>query len=363
MAATLAIAATIVLGSNVAHAGINYTCDPSVTAATCNYLNTIIAAQYNSTFTDANANIYIQYGTTGLASTSAYRNAVPYSDYVAALEANANKSAAQTSGLTALNLYDATPYGSGNVGITVALAQALGLSSDAIFGLTGTTAGGAVCTPDIAGCYNAIVTVTNDPGTPLYYDNLGGAEPSDAYDFYSLVERETDEVLGTASCVGTQASSLSDACDFFGGTGTPSAVDLYRYNAPAVLALNSHYLASAGALAGAYFSDDGGVTNGAAGKVYNTLNNGDDYADFVSSSPDCGTKLVIQDAEGCPGEDAGLTILNDLGGAQPEINILNTVGFDLVAKSVSTPEPMSLAIMLPGVISLIGLRWRRRLSA
>ena len=42
---------------------ISYTCDPSVAAATCNYLNTIVASDYSSSFTNANANIYITYGT------------------------------------------------------------------------------------------------------------------------------------------------------------------------------------------------------------------------------------------------------------------------------------------------------------
>ena len=120
-------------------------------------------------------------------------------------------------------------------------------------------------------------------------------------------------------------SGLADGC----GGSTPSAVDLFRYSGAGDLILDS----SLSTTPGAYFSYDGGTTNGANGvantpKVYNTLANGDDYADFVSSSPDCGTDIAVQDAEGCPGEDAGLTILNDGRG---EINILNAVGYDLVA--------------------------------
>ena len=107
--------------------------------------------------------------------------------------------------MSALNTYDATPYGSGNVNLTVALGTALGLTT----GLTGITPDGSACTPGASGCYNAIVTVTNDPGTPLYYDNWR-SEPSDAYDFYGVVEHETDEVLGNVSCVGTAAINPSD---------------------------------------------------------------------------------------------------------------------------------------------------------
>jgi hypothetical protein len=35
-----------------------------VATATCNYLNTTVAGYYNDTFTNANANIYVQYGVT-----------------------------------------------------------------------------------------------------------------------------------------------------------------------------------------------------------------------------------------------------------------------------------------------------------
>jgi len=170
----------LVLGSGVpASAGtITYTCDPSIAASTCNYLNTTVAAQYSSTFTNASANIYIQYGTTGLASTESYLNATSYTSYLSALTANADQSSLQVQALAALNTYDTAPYGSGEVAITDALGEALGLTS----GLTGIAPGGISCSFPSSGCYNAIVTVTNDPSTPLYYDNLGGPEPSDAYD-------------------------------------------------------------------------------------------------------------------------------------------------------------------------------------
>jgi PEP-CTERM motif len=347
----------LVLGSAVpALAGtISYTCDPSVAASTCNYLNTVVAGQYSSTFTNASANIYIQYGTTGLASTSSYLNDTSYSSYLSALTANANQSSLQMQALTALNTYDTAPYGSGNVEITDALAEALGLTS----GLMGITAGGGGCSFPTIGCYNAVVTITNDPGTPLYYDNLGGSQASDAYDFYSIVEHETDEVLGTSSCISTQGASLSNGCSFF-GSDIASAADLFRYSAPGSLVLDT----SLSTTPGAYFSYDGGATNGATGVggsplYYNTLSNGDDYADFVSSSPDCGTNQAIQDAEGCPGEGAGLSILND-GGS--EINILNAVGYDLTYSiaPAPTPEPGSLTLLGSGLVGLATYYRRRK---
>jgi len=351
----MCLAFGMAFGTAVANAGtVSYTCDPSIGAATCNYLNTTVAGNYSSTFTDANANIYITFGTTGLAQSVQYFNYITYDQYVAALTSNPSQSPVQVSGLSALGTYDASHYGSKNVEVTLALATALGVVGEVQGGAVGITSTGDACTPGTSGCYNAIVTVTNDPSTPLYYDNLGGPEPADAYDFYGVVEHETDEVLGTSSCIGTSSESqeiakgdggrllfrtvrnrshfvsdvtgkLGDGC----GTGVPSAVDLYRYQAAGDLVVDN----TLSTKPGAYFSYDGGTTNGANGiagtpKVYNTLANGDDYADFTSSSPDCGTDIAVQDAEGCPGEDAGLSILNDGRG---EINILNAVGYDLAA--------------------------------
>jgi len=193
--------------------------------------------------------------------------------------------------------------------------------------------------------------VTNDPSIPLYYDNLGGTEPSDAYDYYSTVEHEVDELLGTTSCITTETAPLSDGCP---GIATPSAADLFRYSGPGALVLDS----SLSTAPGAYFSYNGGVTDGATAnlgiKYYNTLDNGDDYGDFVSNCP--GGPFSVQDAEGCAGTDAGLTILND-GGA--EINMLNAVGFELYPSTSSVPEPRMLFILVP-VLLLVVYFTRRR---
>jgi len=331
--------------------GVVFTCDSTVATSTCNYLNTTVAGFYNSVFTNANGNVYIQYGTTSLGESLTIDNFVTYSKYVAALSANPSPATFQTDAVTALNTYDAGPYGSGNVKVSSALGRALSLP-----GMQGVNQQEtALCTAGAAGCFDVVITVTNDPSTPLYYDDQGGTEPSDAYDYYAVVMHEVDEMLGTSSCINTGNNTLKDGCDNINGSGTgvPSAVDLFRYTAPGTLALASAPSEAYGAN-GQYFSFDGGTDYGVGGdadtfKVYNTIANGEDFADFSHTNPaDCSVNEAIQDAEGCPGADGGLTVLND-GAA--ELTILATVGYQLpgaTAPAHSTltyPTPSST---LPG---------------
>jgi uncharacterized protein (TIGR03437 family) len=314
-----------VLGSALpAFAGLTYTCDPTIdakVAGTCAYLNGTIAALYTNTFSNVNANIYIQYGKTGLGqSTTGFDNQVTYTAYLAALTANAQASGntVQVAAVKALNSLDTALYGTGMVDIPSALGTALGFT-----GLFGTSADGTTAcnTPGSASCYNGIITITNDPGTVLYYRS-GGSEPRNAYDFYSTAQHETDEILGTASCIETGRPALADSCP---GTNTPAAVDLYRYQSAGNPVLIT------GAAPGAYFSYNGGQTNGANGNLYNTLANGDDYGDFVST---CQSAPSVQDAEACAGHDGSVDITND-GGA--EINILNAVGYKRNAQPATPP--------------------------
>jgi hypothetical protein len=90
-------------------------------------------------------------------------------------------------------------------------------------------------------------------------------------------------------------------------------------------------------------------------KFYNTLDNGDDYPDFVTNCSGGPGSFSVQDAQGCPGTDGGLNITND-GGA--EINILNAVGYELVPGSTSVPEPHTLFLLVP--VLLLGAYFDRR---
>jgi hypothetical protein len=333
--------------------GITYTCDSSgaaaISSATCSYLNTTIAGLYNSTFSNANANIYIEYGSTSLSENEQYSNFVSYTSYLNALTTSTSGDTVQLDALAALRSLDTAVYGGGEVEVTGALGTALGFS-----GMIGITASGSPCSLGTASCYDGLVTVSNTAS--LYYRI--GSETSSEYDVYGAIEHETDEVLGTASCVTTTTGALADGC----GGITPSAVDLFRYQSAGNLARMS-------TTPGAYFSYNGGVTNGADGAVYNSLANGDDYADFVSKCP---TVVEIQDVTGCPGHDAGLNITNDGPGGTdgPEITILNAVGYNLTdpisLNDSAVPDPSTMAMLGFGLIyigAFAYLRRRNRLGA
>lgn len=337
----------LVLGQTVPvfATGLTFTCDPSIDqtqAGTCDYLNSAIAGLYNSTFSNVNANIYIEYGTTGLGeSTSGFFNTVSYNAYLNALTNTASADTVDFDALAALNSLDTAIYGAGSVEITSALGQALGFSN-----MIGTTASGNECfRPDTVGCYNGIITITTPANLSsetggsqtLNYRQNGGIQPSSAYDFYSVVEHETDEVLGTSSCIVTTTPSLTNSCP---GTNTPSAADLFRYSSVGALIPDSAFSTTSGA----YFSYNGGATNGAPGAFYNTSANGDDYADFMQNCEQ------IQDEEGCLG---GTLDINTDGGG--EINILDAEGFN-----VNSPEPGTVGTLGLGFTALGICAYRRR---
>jgi hypothetical protein len=156
--------------------------------------------------------------------------------------------------------------------------------------------------------------------------------------------------------VTTETAPLSNACP---GNNVPSAADLFRYSGAGALVLDG----SLSTTPGAYFSYNGGLTDGATANVglkfYNTLDNGDDYGDFVSNCSAGPDSLSVQDAVICPGIDAGLTILND-GGA--EINMLNAVGYELYPSSSPVPEPRTLFILVPVLLVVYFGRRRYRLA-
>ncbi len=345
--------------------GLTFTCDSSIAAdfkaGTCNYLNTTVAALYGSTFTNANASVYIESTNSGLgASTPGFFNIVSYSAYQSALQ---NESTDAANAFVPVS--EPSIFGGSDVELTSALAQALGIT-DATHGgggspngLLGTTSSEGFCTtPGVGSCYNGIIFV-NDPtdlsnhtsGQGYTYESLGGSTngSTENYDFFAVVEHEMDEILGTASCIDLGSSGTTNNC-----TGAASAVDQFRYSASGVRAYSSESPTNQ------YFSANGGVTD-LDGNLYNTVKSGEDWADF---SQGC---VFIQDAEACPSTNPAsnsFSILTDgpggTVGPEGKVAILNAVGYNLKSQAATTPEPASMGLLGFGLTALGGVAYRRR---
>jgi hypothetical protein len=312
------------------HASVSYSCGAGISTDVCSFLNVTIAGYYNNTFTNADAAIYIQLGSTGLGESEFDRVELSYSSYVATFDAESTDSAAIA------ELPSSNPdVADGGVYVTAAQLEALGFSITA--GKYGVNLSGGSCKLGTSDCYNGVITISN--GADLYYRPNGGTIGMTQYDFYSVAEHETDEILGTASCLFDIDGATGNGCTNRSGTSAGvSATDLYRYSSPGAFAWTSSSTA--------YFSIDGGKTVIAA---YNNTANGGDYGDWVYQSS-CSADLV-QDYAATPG--CSPDIINDQG--TPEIQLLNAVGFDLQ----QVPEPATLALLGSGLI-LVGVRYRRR---
>jgi PEP-CTERM motif len=336
------------MGATRASGTISYTCAANIdatVAGTCAMLNGTIAGLYNSTFSNANASIYVTYGATGLASSLQYYTNVTYTAYVNALTLNEGD-ANDVTAVASLGGSVTNPVVAGDgVALTSALATTLGLTTVAgSFGINPLSF--ATCTLGSVGCYNGYITLTNAANTWYY---RSGLQPAGTYDINTAVEHETDEVLGTSSCItgnSNNAATIATSVGCRNGlNGNPSTgvspADLFRYSSSGTRS----YLSTANGTP-AYFSINNGVTNVAN---YNNQPNGADYGDWNSAA------LRVQNAVGTP-DTNGTDITND-GGS--EIAVLDAVGYNLTTVTTVTPEPSSMALFGTGLLG-IGLLMRKR---
>ena len=288
--------------------GIVYTCDPNITTASataCNTLNTTIAGLYSSAFTNANAAIYIKLGSTGAGQSQYIFVSESYNNFRTKLIASgsdANKTTA-----IAYSVPPTNPYGSDSVGLPTALFRALGFSAA---GLTGIESDGTTsCTLGTTGCYDGVITISDS--LSLYFRN--GSITGSQYDFFTIAEHETDEILGTASCA-------------FGDCGSIIfPADLFRYSSDGARSFSSYMgtnnPCSSSDSTNACFSLD----HVHMLQQYNNVDNGQDAGDWVQN---CGSPLV-QDAVICAGT-GGVDI-----SPAAEIIVLDVIGYTLVNSSVS----------------------------
>lgn len=344
--------AFLIISSLPALASIQYTCDPSIGASICASLNgSSVSGVYSGIFSSSmTANIYITFGNTGLGASNAAFTAVDYATYYSALAAHSDDPTA----LASLGS-SGDPLGSasnGMVDISAALASALGITENGA-----NTAGiddmGNPCSLGSSGCYNGMITIGGDLSYFFFPSSPSAPPPTEppfVIDFYSVVEHETDEILGTISCIG------GDAFDQCNPTGTDAAAaDLFRFSGPG----QRSFLSTSNSCTPvyqyfAYFSIDGGSTDIAD---YNNCQAGGDYGDWIPAYP-----YLVQDSEASPNANLDISTDFSVNGSgyvgSPEVAVLDAVGFNLAG--TTTPEPATFGLLGASLLALGVVRARRR---
>jgi hypothetical protein len=337
VAGVLFVAVGILSSQPAFASGISYTCNNSgadkVSTSICNSLNGTISGLYAGVLSNASAQIYITFGSTSLGQSQQYYNSVSYNNYYNALVSHSSGDSTDLSALASLSSTEPSIFNGGSIFMPAALEAALGLGTGqgVDLNLDPCTLNPGASHPT---CYNGILTVSD---SFTYYYRTGGANTGHLYDFFSVVEHETDEILGTFSCLGpVNPPGISSSC--YDGAFGEAAADLFRYTST-----GRSYTADAKTKTSAYFSTNGGATSLVA---YNNSGTGD-YGDWSTACQH------VQDAVGCS-NGTSLDITSN-GGA--EITVLDALGYNRA--SSATPEPSTWGLLS---LSLIGLGiYRRRL--
>jgi hypothetical protein len=325
---TLAFAS---VACSLTHASLIYTCDPTVSASACSGLNTTISDIYDSTFDDVSANIYIGLGPTSLGMSSTFVNFVHYEGaqgYRTTLIAD-QTSADDRTAVAGLPIANPIPGTAGllmtNANIRalpgLGLTPRFGLQSD---GLTRCSLG--------PGCYDGVITISQGANLWLRAD---GPQAANQYDFYSLAEHETDEILGTGSGAFGHLYSANSAF---------APMDLFRYqsNGMRSFGASNNRSCAANNTGNACFSLDGVAML----LQFNNVDNGQDAGDFSTSCQ------YVQDAFGC----IGGSTFHDIN-ADAEIKMLDVIGY-----TTAVPEPATISVLGVGLSILAAAGYERSRS-
>lgn len=237
-------------------------------------INSAIAV-YEATYSDAvTVNITFQEANTGLGGSSTWNETFPYSSYRSALLSHATTIDDGTALTYLPNTANNPVNNNPNVKVQLALARALGLTSDA-------------GSPDSTISLNTSIC------------NLSPAQTDPAkYSLFAVASHEIDEALGSASAL----NGLTNGAPV--PTGPVFVEDLFRYDQ------NGARTFSTAANAIAYFSVDG-----TADLARFNQTQGGDFSDWYSPG---GQTPQVQDASGTPGSTPVLGV---------ELRMLDVLGY------------------------------------
>jgi hypothetical protein len=300
--------ATCVAGPARAGLVINATFDSSITsdpnaAAIEGAINSAIQV-YENTFTDP-ITVAINFSemNSGLGQSSTAFAVVPYSDYLAALQADATSS----NDATALAHLPAGPNnpvnGSPLINVKTANLRAVGININ-----------------PPAGQPDGFI------GLNTHITDIGSPSTAGVFSLQAVAEHAIDAVLGLGSALPSPPA------------GTIFPEDLFRYDASG----QRSFTTASGVRA--FFSIDG-TTRLAQ---FDNQNDGGDFGDWQSNPLPPGVAPQVQDAFATPFAHPTL--------GPNEITALDVIGYDVAA----VPEPSTLISGGIAVLAGLGYGWRRR---